>query len=194
MNATDMSDRTRCLLASLVAAAVLFTGGAGWCESGWTVLETKYVKIKYKSRDSLKEFIDNIDYGPGSGLFSSVDAQDLEGAARKRVDALFQRVQEILDMRKRIARPTIWVHPDEEDMARKFSSQSSRPMRIRAWYVYETNSVHINAEDIHEGILAHELAHAVIDNFLEVRPPSATAEILARYVDEHLDYDARTRQ
>jgi hypothetical protein len=39
---------------------------------------------------------------------------------------------------------------------------------------------------MHEGILAHEMAHAIIDQFLTVRPPSATAEILARYVDGHL--------
>jgi hypothetical protein len=40
--------------------------------------------------------------------------------------------------------------------------------------------------DLHEGMLAHEMAHCIIDYFLLVRPPVASAEILARYVDEHL--------
>jgi hypothetical protein len=30
------------------------------------------------------------------------------------------------------------------------------------------------------------MAHSIIDNYLLVRPPKATAEILARYVDSHL--------
>jgi hypothetical protein len=30
------------------------------------------------------------------------------------------------------------------------------------------------------------LAHFIIDHYLLVRPPAATAEILARYVDSHL--------
>jgi hypothetical protein len=35
-------------------------------------------------------------------------------------------------------------------------------------------------------MLAHEMAHSIIDHYLRVRPPHATAEILARYVDGHL--------
>jgi hypothetical protein len=35
-------------------------------------------------------------------------------------------------------------------------------------------------------MLAHEMAHCVIDHYLLIRPPMATAEILARYVDSHL--------
>jgi len=46
--------------------------------------------------------------------------------------------------------------------------------------------IYLNAGDVHEGILAHEFAHAVIDSYFAVRPPRATAEILSRYVDEHL--------
>jgi len=36
-------------------------------------------------------------------------------------------------------------------------------------------------------MLAHEIAHAIVDNYLSVRPPRATAEILARYVGKHLN-------
>ena len=45
----------------------------------------------------------------------------------------------------------------------------------------------MNAEDVHEGMLAHEIAHSIIDHYLLVRPPRATAEILSRYVDAHLN-------
>jgi len=40
-------------------------------------------------------------------------------------------------------------------------------------------------------MLAHEIAHAIIDNYLSVRPPRATAEILARYVGKHLNKKAK---
>ncbi|MEH0019750.1 MAG: hypothetical protein V6Z89_08855 [Desulfobacter sp.] len=40
-------------------------------------------------------------------------------------------------------------------------------------------------------MLAHEIAHAVVDHYLDVRPPRATAEILARYVDAHLNEEAK---
>jgi hypothetical protein len=44
----------------------------------------------------------------------------------------------------------------------------------------------MNVNDLHEGMLAHELAHAIVDHYLLVRPPRPTAEIIARYVDSHL--------
>ena len=58
--------------------------------------------------------------------------------------------------------------------------------------MYEYNTVYLNVQDVHEGMLAHELAHAIIDNFMAVRPPRATAEILATYVDKHLFEEVKT--
>jgi hypothetical protein len=42
--------------------------------------------------------------------------------------------------------------------------------------------------------LAHELAHAIIDHYLIVQPPKSTAEILARYTEEHVFYYVQFRQ
>jgi hypothetical protein len=41
------------------------------------------------------------------------------------------------------------------------------------------NTIYLNVDDLHEELLAHEMAHAIIDHYLLVRPPPATAEILA---------------
>ena len=65
---------------------------------------------------------------------------------------------------------------------------AGRQLRTRAWYIYDLNTIFINVQDIDEGILTHKLAHHIIDHCLKVRPPKATAEILARYVDKHLYY------
>ena len=40
-------------------------------------------------------------------------------------------------------------------------------------------------------IMGHEIAHAIVDNYLSVRPPRAAAEILARYVGKHLNKKAK---
>jgi hypothetical protein len=63
----------------------------------------------------------------------------------------------------------------------------------RAWYVYEYNTIYINVRDVNEGMLAHELAHSIIDHYLSVRPPRASAEILATYVDKSLFDDVKSR-
>ncbi len=93
-------------------------------------------------------------------------------------------------MHGKIKNVVIRIYPNKNrfhEIQNKVASEKSRiRTRIRAWYIYEQNTIYINNDDVHEGILAHEIAHAIIDHYLTVRPPRATAEILARYVDKHL--------
>jgi hypothetical protein len=89
-------------------------------------------------------------------------------------------------MRKLMEKININIYPDQKELHAAYYDMFQKTCKLRAWYIYEKNTIYINAADMHEGILAHEMAHAIIDHFLSVRPPAATAEILARYVDGHL--------
>lgn len=156
----------------------------------WQSIETKYTTIRYQSMEDLKNFNRRMKYNPKhSGLkrlFSSSGSDNLVDTITTKVDVLFRRVQEILDMRKRMKKVNVNIYHNKNQLHDAFFSIYKRPCRIRAWYRYGNNTVHINVKDLHDGMLAHELAHAIIDHYLLVRPPPATAEILARYVDSHL--------
>jgi hypothetical protein len=80
----------------------------------------------------------------------------------------------------------IRLYGTKQQLHAAYRTFHGRPCRLRAWYSYEENTIHVTVKDLHEGIIAHEMAHAIIDHYLVVRPPPATAEILARYVDTHL--------
>jgi len=156
----------------------------------WQILETKYTFIHYQSSKELKKFNDKIDYSPGEWglkrLFSSSDSNNMIDKLKKKVDALYERVQEILDMRKKMKNITINIYCDKKQLHAAYQEIYKKPRNLRAWYIYEYNTIYISVDDIHEGMLAHEMAHSIIDHYLTVRPPGATAEILARYVDSHL--------
>jgi hypothetical protein len=156
----------------------------------WQSIETKHTIIRYQSEKNLKKFNSRIKYRVEraglKGLFSSSGSSDLKSTVSKKVDALFEKAQQILDMRKKMKKVTINVYPDKGQLQKAYESIYMKPCRIRAWYEYRFNTVYLNVNDTHEGMLAHEMAHGIIDHYLLVRPPSATAEILARYVDSHL--------
>lgn len=159
-------------------------------QSQWQRLETKYSIIQYKSIKDIKKFDRSIDFSPDQfslkSLFIVGDAKDPMGSITRKTDALFEKVQQILDMRKKIKKVIINIYPDEKGFHAAYYNITWTKCLVRSWYIFENNTIYINADDIHEGILAHEMAHAVIDNYLDVRPPRATAEILAVYVDQHL--------
>ena len=159
-------------------------------EGLWRRLETRRTIIQYKTLRDLKKFDRQIDYSPGGSslrrLFSGSGSSGSTNALSNKIDALYERGQEILEMRGKMKKVTINIYPNKKGLDDAYYRITRRSCRIRAWYVYESNTVYINVDDVHEGMLAHELAHAIIDHYLLIRPPRATAEILAHYVDEHL--------
>ncbi len=156
----------------------------------WQSLETKYTIIHYQSLKDLKKFNHKVDYSPGEWglkrLFSPSDSTKMIDKFKKKVDVLYERVQDILDMRKRMKKVTINIYQNKKQLRAAYWGIYKKPCKLRAWYIYEYNTIYINVYDLHEGMLAHEMAHSIIDNYLTVRPPGATADILARYVDSHL--------
>ncbi len=157
-------------------------------------LETRHAVVLYRDMEDLSQFDSKVKYSPGGGGFGSLfssrpKGDDLLNAVSGKIDALYERVQEILDMRGDMTKVTLRLYPDQDALARVYRSFTGSPtLRVRAWYIYERNTIYFNVKDVHEGMVAHEMAHAIIDHYLMVRPPRATAEILARYVDEHLKY------
>jgi len=182
------------LKAALAGVLLIALQAVAWAQDPLTQkLETRRTIIRYQSLEDLSNFESAVDYSSGGGfgsLFASrPKGNDLLDAVSRKVDALYERVQEILDMRGTIPKVTLRVYPDRSALARAYQAFTGNSnLRIRAWYIYERNTVYLNVEDVHEGMIAHEIAHAIIDHYLTVRPPRATAEILARYVDEHLNY------
>ena len=156
-------------------------------EQEWQVLETRYTRILFVRGEDLLAFHRAVIFGPAAWNRSVADPDaDLEQILAQKIDAVFERAQVILDMRGRFKKTAIRLHGDEAALHAAHEAIYKRPCRVRAWYRYKTNTVHVNVRDVHAGMVAHELAHAIIDHYLVVKPPARTAEILARYVDSHL--------
>jgi len=162
--------------------------GETFGKDAWQNFETRYTIIQYKTLEDLKKFNGRIDYSPDDWGFKDLfsGSKDPVESITKKVDAVFEKAQKILDMRQSIKKVVIRIYPDKKRFREVQYLTGREKSRLQAWYVFEQNTIYINNDDVHEGILAHEMAHSIIDHYLTVRPPKATAEILARYVDKNL--------
>jgi len=178
-----------CLIANFFPAPCPAAGKDSVSDKVWHTLETSHTIILYKSTEDLKKFNDAVDYSPAvtdvRWLYLH-NANTLEEKIRNKADAIFERVQEILDMRKPMKKVSINLYNSRENLQKAFLYVTKSTTPYRAGYIFEYNTIYLNVTDLHAGMLAHEMAHAIIDHYMTVRPPSATAEILARYVDSHL--------
>ena len=159
-------------------------------DSHWQQIETKHTIIRFQAIEDLQCFDNQIDYhSSATGLkwiFFRSNTDQCYEKIKDKIDSLYEKVKEILGMYKPMKKVLINIYKDKNLLHKAYYDIYGHKTRLRAWYIFELNTIFVNAKDVHEGMLAHEMAHAIIDNYLTVRPPMASAEILARYVDEHL--------
>lgn len=106
-----------------------------------------------------------------------------------KLNALFLRVQGILDMHPEALQTVIEVYPDRHAFESDFgySYRGARPPK--ALFLRPDNSIALSLDDVNAHVLAHEIAHAVIHRQLGSATPEKAHEIMARYVDMHLKHD-----
>jgi hypothetical protein len=167
-------------------------GGETSRTTPWQHIESRYALIKYKTLEDLERFDDSIDYLPSKrwlkSLFSFLDPKDPIASVKQKVDASFVRVQQLLNMYRWKDKVIINIYPNKKSFYEVRNKMFGEDSHFRAWYIFERNTIYINADDVHDGILAQEMAYAIIDHFVTTRLPRATSKVLALYVDKNLYY------
>lgn len=145
--------------------------------------ETDYATIYYTRTRDLNRFAKNI----GNSFLSFGESQKKNPMlARNRVDKMVESVRRLLDMYPSDLHFNIYVYPNFYELEAKYKGMGMLNKTPVAFYSHRERAVYLSAPDITDGVLAHEIAHAVINSFFLVPPPEKTQEVLARYVDEHL--------
>lgn len=155
------------LIFILMGQGVLYAGSGQW-----QALKTRYLNLYFQTLADLETFDQKIAPVRYSARFSGFTSgsQGPHGPLADKVDGLVEKVQLILDMHKPI-RIDIRIYPEKKALQDHYFSVYKKRRNIRAWYVFEENTIYLSVEDLFSGMLAHEIAHAIIDHFLAVRPP-----------------------
>ena len=172
------------------ALILLFAGtitplSAGVQEStGNKQYPTRYATIFFNTDEDLVHFTRNI--GTGLSFFTEDRGKDPRLTA-KRVDELTVRVMKILGMPIPHLHFSLYLFPEQGDLDEVYAAAASgKKPAPPAWYDDRTKSIAISVENVTEGILAHEIVHAVVCSYFGSPPPALTQEILAEHVDRHL--------
>lgn len=126
---------------------------------------TRYAAVYYADEKDLDLFLWRISQ-------TEIDIRAYPGLAKSRLDRIIEKVQAILDMYPHKFHIDIYLHPEY------------RKGRI-ASYSERKKSITVYADRVTQGVLAHEIAHAVISSYFRVPPPPKVREILSQYVDRH---------
>ena len=155
----------------------------------WTSVDSLYCTIFFKDGVDLAAVnrrIDtyNIDYGLNQK--PAHEAEGDSGEIAYKFDLIFSKVQEILDMRPKDLRLNVRVYRQQDDLDRVYVEIIGADNKFIAYYVFKINTLFATEEKVSANVLAHEIAHCVVDHYFSVVPPAKVAEMIAQYADAHL--------
>ncbi|MBL7070779.1 MAG: hypothetical protein ISS26_01240 [Candidatus Omnitrophica bacterium] len=180
------------LLLSLPAFAQPFGvyGPEGNVED-WVVIESSYATIFVDKDIRIKDVTERIDvsfarYDPiEKQLFLDKGTSPEEKLATK-IDIIIRKAKKILDMHPHDFHVKIRVYGSGDEMWDIYEYIFKERREYKAFYIHGFDTVYIPVEYVTESILAHELAHSIIDTYFKTLPPEKIRELLACYVDVHL--------
>ena len=167
------------------------------------VFHTQWAAIHYEDPASLREMERRLRFSQAQKFSQSyfytqdpVQAAISPGLAA-RMDGLMVRVSMILGKwPQKTQRLRIFLLKDGKQVQQRrlvFQPfQNAGPSwfgygRLEAFYEPRTRTIFLSLEDLHAGILAHELAHFVLCESSAVPPPASVQEDWARYVETSLN-------
>ncbi len=104
-----------------------------------------------------------------------------------KIDIIVERVEAILEMRPKNFKVDIIIVRTSDDVKALYKKRYRRDVDFIAFYSPVEKSIYISADEAKSRILAHELAHAVIDQYFGVAAPVKIHELLADYVSENFE-------
>ncbi|MBF0483516.1 MAG: hypothetical protein HQL25_02305 [Candidatus Omnitrophica bacterium] len=98
-------------------------------------------------------------------------------------DSIYRHVSDVLEINVFSFHGSIYIYQNQAELAEFFQKKYGTQFPERSFFDASTNTIHISSEDITLGMLAHEMAHAIMTQYFSVPPPPKVQEILSGYVE-----------
>lgn len=161
---------------------------------GWIVIKGSTVSVYYLPGANLKKIDSRLRdrslplAREFRDLFNN-KAYPIENRISARLQFLLMRVQDILGMKPLIPFIDLKIFHTRDELEARCRQLTMGATDHKAFYVHALSTIFSSEKDILDSIIAHEMAHATMDYYFLAPPPAQVSEIMANYVDEHLEGD-----
>lgn len=172
------------------ASPPLFAEDNGDASSGeWLTIESNYFTIYYRPDANLKKIEKKLRrrrfYIDGAFKVDPLSAPAEKLADR--LDILFNRVKKLLEMYPRTKDVKIKIFKDRKELDNEYYRIFKKKGGLISFYIHKYKTIYTTERDISDSVIAHEMGHVITDHYFVVRLPPKIGELMATYVDLHLD-------
>ena len=175
-----MRIRISTVLLACLFMLVLFSPALGY------ELKTRYTTIAYDSEHHLRKFNKEVVLGGLSYLLRDRRSITADDEIKNKIDVIVERVEAILEMYPKEVKLTISLLPSEDEVQVIYKRKYGKSVDFVSFYSPKDRTIFVSIKDVDLAVLAHEIAHSIIDLYYGVATPSKIHEVLAQYVESHL--------
>ena len=149
--------------------------------------EYRYVTLKYDSIKTLRDFNDHLLLSRKLRWhLSTRNTATLEEEVLAKLDIIVEKAKTVLDMSPTNLNFSVVILPTKKDIARIYQDKYQEHIDHIAYYSLSEDTIYISAEDTRLSVIAHEIAHAIVDHYFKVRPPYKIHELMAQFAERHI--------
>lgn len=150
---------------------------------------SKHTKIYYQNENDLRLLNKRLKLGTLDYLlkYKGSDDVSIESQVAAKVDIILERVKTILELNPKNLMVEIRITESPAEVQRIYFGKYSKKVDYPAFYARGEKTVYVAVNKINSNILAHELAHAIIDRSFGLIIPVKIHEILSQYVDANFE-------
>jgi len=120
-------------------------------------------------------------------LFAAAAISSAEEKVSYRMDVLLERVERVLDIYPPKVSVNVRIYKTRGDLSEAYYNIMGVRGDYKSFYVNKLQTIYISEQDMDDSIMAHEIGHVVVDHYFNVIPSEKIREMLATYVDLHLE-------
>ena len=195
-----ISEYLYCFLFSMIGISPLIINlQPAW---GQQVFKTQRTEIHYQDPTQLRELERHLSFSPTKNFhqqyfFTPDPVQSaLSPGLASKIDGLLARVSLILNLwPNKPNRLRIILLPNGKEVRQRWLALQpflhDRPIfgygSLSAFYEPLSRTICLSLADLHAGVMAHEMAHFILNESFSRRPPGPLQEEWAQYVEVNID-------
>jgi hypothetical protein len=150
--------------------------------------KSRYVTLQYSDEKVLRKFNDRLNLGRKLQYYlRNKNLVTIEDEVLAKLDVIIEKAETVLDMFPADLHITVVLLSSRAEVAGIYNQKYSTQVDHIAYYSLSEDTIYISADDTQLRVIAHEVGHAIVDHYFDVRPPYTIHELMAQFTEKHIN-------
>lgn len=150
-------------------------------------VKSRYITLLYSSKEQLDSFNEQVELSRNLDQFvRKKNILTVEDEVLAKLDTILEKAETVLDMFPDKLHIRIVLLNSADEVARVYKEKYGKNVNHIAYYSLSEDTIYVSIDDARLHVLAHEMGHAIVDHYFDVRPPYNIHELMAQFTEKHI--------